>query len=266
MLIEAADIEGDWRRPGADLESLTVGVYDSGQQLLAYGEVGLDQRVEGFVHPDHWGRGLGSALTRWSRAVARDRGLARVGQSVPDADARARALFEGAGYQRAYASWVLELPADRRIRAVPLPAGYALHTFVPGRDEQAAYRVVEDAFGEWEGRLPRSYDDWSATVLGRPGFQPWQLRLVRAPGGEVVGACLLQLGGDSGWVQQLAVEWAHRGLGLAQALLRDAFATARAHGCTRAELSTDSRTGALGLYQHVGMVVRSSFTHWATAP
>jgi len=48
-------------------------------------------------------------------------------------------------------------------------------------------------------------------------------------------------------------------------LLADAFSTARRRGRRRAELSTDSRTGALSLYQRVGMQVRLSFTHWARA-
>ena len=43
--------------------------------------------------------------------------------------------------------------------------------------------------------------------------------------------------------------------GLAQALLVNAFACGREHGATRSTLSTDSRTGALSLYQKVGMEV-----------
>ncbi len=62
----------------------------------------------------------------------------------------------------------------------------------------------------------------------------------------------------------LAVRRDRRGLGLARALLADAFATARAHGATRSELSTDTRTGALGLYERVGMQVRSTWVHRAT--
>ena len=46
-----------------------------------------------------------------------------------------------------------------------------------------------------------------------------------------------------------------RNRGLAQALLVDSFAATRAHGTTTSELSTDSRTGALGLYEKVGMTV-----------
>jgi ribosomal protein S18 acetylase RimI-like enzyme len=57
------------------------------------------------------------------------------------------------------------------------------------------------------------------------------------------------------YVQSLAVRRDRRNRGLAQALLVDAFAQGRAHGSTRSGLSTDSRTGALGLYQKVGMEV-----------
>ena len=52
-----------------------------------------------------------------------------------------------------------------------------------------------------------------------------------------------------------------RGRGLAQALLIDSFAAGTAHGARRSELSTDSRTGALGLYEKVGMVVTSTWVN-----
>jgi len=38
-------------------------------------------------------------------------------------------------------------------------------------------------------------------------------------------------------------------------MLADAFGLARAQGAVRCYLATDSRTGALGLYEKVGMVV-----------
>jgi mycothiol synthase len=55
-----------------------------------------------------------------------------------------------------------------------------------------------------------------------------------------------------------------RGLGLARALLAESFGVAREHGAKRSQLSTDSRTGALGLYERVGMVVTSTWVHRAT--
>ena len=66
-----------------------------------------------------------------------------------------------------------------------------------------------------------------------------------------------------GWVQQLAVDEAYRGRGLGRALLQESFRRFHAIGRRACGLSTDSRTGALGLYEHVGMHVRKSYTHWA---
>ena len=57
----------------------------------------------------------------------------------------------------------------------------------------------------------------------------------------------------TGFVSRLATRKDQRGRGLAQALLVDAFTQSSAHGATTSELSTDSRTGALGLYEKVGM-------------
>ena len=72
-----------------------------------------------------------------------------------------------------------------------------------------------------------------------------------------------------GYVDRLATRADQRGRGLAQALLVDAFAAARAQGAVRSALSTDSRTGALGLYEKVGMVVTQTWVNRAadlTAP
>jgi len=66
---------------------------------------------------------------------------------------------------------------------------------------------------------------------------------------------VMALDEDAGWIDQLAVRRDRRGEGLARALLNAAFAEFRARGFPSARLSTDSRTGALGLYLHVGMTV-----------
>ena len=134
-------------------------------------------------------------------------------------------------------------------------------------EERAAFQVVEDAFNEWPDRDPSTFEDWAAGVLHRPGFAPWQLLVAVESGdtgaGEVIGVCYLVVAGRDAWISQLAVRADRRGRGLGRALLAYGFATARERGAVRCELSTDSRTGALSLYEHVGMRVRQSFTHYA---
>ena len=68
---------------------------------------------------------------------------------------------------------------------------------------------------------------------------------------------------DEGFIARLAVRRDERGRGLAQILLLDGFGQARSHGATRSTLSTDSRTGALSLYEKVGMVVTSTWVNRA---
>jgi GNAT superfamily N-acetyltransferase len=141
-----------------------------------------------------------------------------------------------------------------------LPAGYVVREADASEYDQV-WNVQEDAFLEWSDRDRESFEDWRSAVLGRPGFEPWNLRVVVDPAGAVVAMAWLQLGLDTAYIARLATRKDERGKGLAQALLVDSFAVGRAHGATRSELSTDSRTGALSLYEKVGMVVTSNWVN-----
>jgi GNAT superfamily N-acetyltransferase len=214
------------------------------------------------VHPDHRGRGLGTWLAGWIEDCARARGSRLVGQTAP-ADSSPERFLRDRGYHPMWTSWVLQVPADQPIEAQPLPEGYALREFVAG-DEHTAYQLIEDAFNEWPDRDPTAFEDWASNIVLRPGFEPWQLRFAVDPTGIPVGVAFTIVAGHTAYVDQLAVRRDQRARGLARALLVDAFARGRAHGGTTSELSTDSRTGALGLYERVGMVVTQTWRHWAT--
>jgi mycothiol synthase len=159
---------------------------------------------------------------------------------------------------------VLRLPEGASIPERDLPEGYAIRTAGPV-DLRAAHDVLEDAFLEWSVREREPYEDFAAATSGRPGFEPWNLRVAVDGDGQVVGVSLVLVSDDgaTGYVDRLAVRADQRRRGIAQALLVDSFAQARAHGTTTSELSTDSRTGALGLYQRVGMLTESVWVNRA---
>jgi mycothiol synthase len=263
VALEPEDIAGDWARPSFDLAADSIGVFD-GDRLVGAAEVTRGGvRAEGAVLPGERGRGIGSWLAAWTEQRATSLGSSRVGQVTPDGSLPQR-LLTGRGYTLGHTSWVLELPEGREVPQRPLPAGYTLATGDTAAREEAAFVVIQDAFDEWDGRVRDSFEDWAATTVRRPGAQPWQLRVVEHDG-VVVGASFTILDSQgSGYVHQLAVERTHRGKGLAQALLADAFGRARERGATRSELSTDSRTGALDLYLKVGMEVTQVWTHLVT--
>jgi mycothiol synthase len=260
VVIEEADIIADWQRPGYDVSAGTVGVCD-GDRLVAYAEVAYGDRGDAAVHPDYRGRGIGTWLAGWMRRTAREKGCTVIGMPVPQGSPGDR-LLESLGYRVRWTSWVLQLAEGAAIPDRPLPAGYAVRAATEA-EWQAAFTVNEDAFLEWSQRERDTFEIWQSQVVLRPGFEPWHLRVVTDPSGEVVAMALLQLHDDQGYLARLATRADQRGRGLAQALLVDTFAEARQHGATRFELSTDSRTGALSLYEKVGMRVTSAWVNRA---
>lgn len=254
------DVLADWQRPSYDISASTIGVFD-GDRLVAYADQNGGDVAFTAVAPDHQGRGIGTALASWVQAKARAAGETRIGTQVPQGSAADRLMTE-LGYALRWTAWDLELPEGAELAADELPAGYTIRDAVAA-DHEAAWILIEDAFLEWSERDRMSLEDFGARVWDRPGFAPWNLRLLEDPDGELVGAVHVFLAGEVGYVARIVVRPSHRGRRLAPPMLVDAFALARAHGARRSCLSTDTRAGARGLYEKVGMVVDSTWVNRA---
>ena len=94
-----------------------------------------------------------------------------------------------------WTSWVLQLPPGAEIAARALPEGYAVRTATED-DLRAAHDVLEDAFLEWSERDREPFEDFHAALVGRPGFEPWNLRVVADDAGAVVGVALTHLSAE----------------------------------------------------------------------
>ena len=254
------DVVADWQRPSYDIATSTVGVFD-GEQLVAYGDVAGEDVGYAAVLPTYQGRGIGTAIARWIQTTARERGAVRIGAQVPEGSAAER-LMRDLGYRERWTAWDLELPEGAKIPARPLPDGFTMRD-ASEADREAAWTLVEDCFLEWSERERMSIEDFGARVWDRPGWQPWNLRLLHNEAGELVGAVHVYLADDAAYVARIVVRPDHRGRGLAPTMLVDAFALAREHGAGRCYLSTDTRAGARGLYEKVGMVVASTWVNRA---
>ena len=261
--IEHADIVSDWQRPSFDVATRTVGVFD-GDELVAYGELTSAERGDAAVRPDYRGRGIGRWVAAWMQAKAQELGSAGYGSPVPQGSPGDR-LLEHLGYRVRWTSWVLKVPEGSSIPERALPEGYAIREARPD-EYDSCWTVVEDAFLEWSVREREPFEDFLASTVQRPGFEPWHMRVAVDPSGAVVGVAFLVMAGepvDEVYVDKLAVRRDQRGRGLAQSLLVDAFREGREHGAPSAGLSTDSRTGALSLYEKVGMVATDTWVNRA---
>jgi mycothiol synthase len=217
------------------------------------------------VRPDHRRRGIGSSLVDWIEHSARDAGLPSVGQTRSDAEADAAALLTRRGWGPRWTSWLLEfVMGDDEPPAPEVPDGIRLRDYVPGRDDREVHRLIDDAFGEWEGRGAQSFEQWAGHTIRRETFDPERSPLA-VNGDEIVGAAitLVYPDDDDGYVHQLAVRRTHRNRGIARALLQQTFLGFHRMGRRSVVLSTESRTGALSMYERVGMRVRRSYTSYA---
>lgn len=258
--IDPEDVRSDWARPGFDLATDAVAVCD-GDRLAATAEV-FKNRADVNVHPAFEGLGIGAWLMHWTEDRSRSLGRPKVGQTLADSERGAIELLQRNGYGYGHTSWMLAIEMDARPPEPELPDGISVRTFVPGADDEATYRVVEDAFNEWPNREQATFDEWAALSIRRQDFEPDLLQLA-VDGERVVGVVLsIDYPEDDGWVQQVAVAATHRHRGIARALLQRAFAMSWDRGDRVCGLSTDSRTGALGLYEKVGMRVIRSYTNY----
>jgi GNAT superfamily N-acetyltransferase len=259
--VTAEDVRSDWERPSFDLSSDAVVVTDSGR-IVAYAEV-FSGRAWVHIHPVHCGRGIGAAVLRWTESRARELGSDKVGQTVPDPNALAADLLSSKGYRVRWETWVFQKELGAEPGEPRLPDRTTLRAFDEERDARATYELIDTAFSDWPDRDPGfGFEDWVASLVRRDDFDP-ALTFLAEDDGVLVGVALCMVYGDEGWVHQLAVKRSHRGRGLGGALLQRAFREFHRRGLKTAGLSTESRTGARGVYEHVGMRVTRSYKRYS---
>ena len=256
-----ADVRDDWGRLGdlgRDAWLVERSGVPAGYATLT--DVGGGRlEADGYVHPDHFGHGVGARLVDLTEARAAelaarsDEPLVVLRNTILHTDAPARVLLEARGYRTVNHFLRMRIDLDRRPPAPEWPAGIAAAPFRPGTDNAEVYACVEEAFAhEWTNQA-----EWSERRFADPRFDP-SLWIVARAGAEVCGVALSMHGlFDMGFVNTLAVRepWRRRGLGLA--LLQNAFGLFWDRGERRVGLGVDSDnpTGARRLYKRAGMHV-----------
>jgi GNAT superfamily N-acetyltransferase len=254
--IAVDEVEATLERPGlvAAVDSLVV--QEPGGEIVAWAWV-RGQRSQVDVAVGYRGLGLGTGLVGWVEERALENGMPRLAQTVDD-DAAA-GILQGRGYEVIATNWELEMPASSEPVVPELPAGFTIRPYSEEHRE-AAYRVIQDAFDEWQPRR-KPLEEWSRMTVERTTFVPELSPLVFA-GDELVGVTLsLELpDSDEGYVDELAVRRDYRGQGLARTMLAWTSRAFYHRGRQNLTLWTHSGTGALAMYERLGMTVRRSTT------
>lgn len=245
-------------RPLIRLERDTLVVIAPNGDLAAWAWLHDGKHAQIDVHPAYRGLGIGTRLLDWAEAGARARGSEWFAQIVDDADTAGTELVRSRGCDVLATNWLLERPISSQPAVAP--EGIRLDGYDDAR-AQEVYELVEAAFATFQPRR-KSFEEWSELTVGRSTFLPEASTLAYA-GDEVVGA-VIALDGDEGYVEQLAVRDDQRKKGVARAMLDRTCAEFLARGRTTCILWTHSGTGALAMYERLGMKVRRSSTVYRT--
>ena len=218
--------------------------------------------------------GCASALAllfAWAQVRAADRtgpgGIHHL--FVAERDETSRELVESAGYAVVRSSFEMERSLGGVLETPVWPGGLEVRSFEPG-DAEAVHAAHMEAFEDHWGYAYEPFASWRLHNLGEG--EDTSLWTVVWDRDEIAGVCINRpmRGEDNakGWIGVLAVRrrWRRRGLG--EALLRESFRSFAAAGKSTAGLGVDAQntTGAVALYERVGLrVVRRSDTWEKTA-
>jgi mycothiol synthase len=212
------------------------------------------------VHPNHLGRGIGSWALAWGEALAAERGSEGVRAKTADRDVVGRALLTSRGYVRVRSSFTMGMKLAREEDPGVAPAGVTIRVFETGRDERVLHEVYEASFADHWGFRPIPYATFEAGMYGAEDWDPSLAHLAEVDG-EVVGHVVALSFAGEGNVESIGVVPRWRGRGIAKALLRRAFAELAKRGHHEVRLGVDAQnpTGAVALYESVGMTPYRSY-------
>jgi len=249
------DLQAEWE--ALDIAHDALVLLDR-ERVVAFGSLdgrGELWRIDGWVHPEEQGRGLGTELVAALEGTAASRGARRVQNGVMEPDEAGHLLLAGLGYRPVRVFRELRIDLDGTPEPPEWPEGLVPAEFDADRDAAPFHAAQLEAFADhWEYE-PRDLARWRELHIDTERFDASLWRIVRS-GDEVVAGAICEAdryGG--GWVAVLFTRRSWRGQGVGRALLADAFQKFQARGEPSAGLSVDAEntTGAFRLYESAGM-------------
>jgi mycothiol synthase len=246
------DLQDEWNDLELDRDAW---LFELDGELAGYSvlHTGAHVFADGYVHPRHFGRGVGTRIVELTEEEARSRKLQAIRNAVLAADVHARALLESRGYRALRHFYRMAIELDGPPPPAEWPPGLRAEPVDYEHEAEAFHATLDEAFAEEFGHEPESGIDWRAR-RERRSFDP-TLWFVVKEGDEVAAALLCAERFSSGWIASIGVRkpWRRRGLGFA--LLLHGFNQLYARGQHRIALGVDAEnpTGATRLYERAGM-------------
>lgn len=270
--ISVDEMERYWSSDASDLNADFWVVESPDGEIVGYEE--FENRFEhcviagdGYVHPAHHNKGIGTALV--SQLV--DRAKLEVPLAPPHYrvfvrngfganEVNAFEMHTGLGFTVSRYHWRMSIDLTELPNEQPLPEGLRFEPFDVANHDEKLWAAHHEAFKDHWGHVTRPYEYWVEHIRGFAEFDP-DLWLVVWDGDEIAGYSLNRRKCDIGWVGTLGVrrKWRKRGLGYA--LLVNSFRVLFEAGLNVVSLTVDSKnpSGATRLYERAGMHIANEY-------
>ena len=247
-----------WESPDVDFDNDVLVAERPDGSLVGYADLG--------VHGDHvWIdlRGLEREPLRALLGAIEERAASKkpdanfIGYTAGE-DALVRELFESSGYEVVRHSFRMEIDLEDDPAEPEWPAGFTVRAMRKGEEERM-YEAHMTSFADLWMFDPEPFEIWRHWFVDDTAFDP-SLWFLAEHGDALAGVALTRAAENEpglGWVRVLGVMPEYRKQGLGQALLRHTFAEYTRRGFDRVGLGVDAEnpTGAVRVYEHVGMRV-----------
>jgi mycothiol synthase len=217
---------------------------------------------DGYVHPELRGRGIGTEILRVTEERAREEEpnvpageRVYIQNATLDQDEATERFYRERGYEpvRGFRGMAIDLHEEPVPSEIP---GIEIRAYRHPDEGPAFHAAQQESFADhWEHR-PMSWEKWEQKRYGRETFDS-TLWWVAEAQGEIAGVLVGEQhrDPDQGWIEIVGVRRAYRRQGIAEALLKTAFAEFFRRGERRIGLGVDaeSPTGATRVYERAGM-------------
>ena len=264
-----------WEDPNLNMNTDTWVVTDAEGRMVGYEEFyNRSQHAallgDGYVHPDHIGKGVGTAMLRALDKRAREEITKAdpelrvfIQNSMSIEDTVAREMHENEGYNPVRFFWRMEIMLNETPTAPIFPEGIELRPFDAEAHAKLVHDAQSEAFRDHWGFTPVSHEIWKRRNLESHEYRP-ELWFIAWDGDQIAGIAVNQYKMGNGWVAILGVRKPWRKLVLGLALLQKTFTAFYQLGTKKVGLGVDaaSQTGATRLYKRAGMRVGSEYVSY----
>lgn len=267
FVMTAEELAIAWKEDGFDVERDVFVVETQDGRIVGSEEFYKEPhrlKVDGCVHPEFRGMGIGSSLLE---KIAK---RAQVEMELASSDTRVctqtfmnnkdetgHILLRNNGYSPVRYFWRMEIKMEEATDPVTFPARIELRSFIKDEHAIAVWQADNEVFHDHWGSHEFVFEDWSKRFTNQH-FDP-SLWMVAWDGDEIAGFSQNRYRQGMGWVGTIGVRrsWRNKGLGIA--LLRHTFGEFYKRGTTTIGLGVDSAnlTGATRVYERAGMHVAS---------